>query len=86
MDDWRVAHVGVDESHDIRIGGLRVWKNTWRRQGTTAVRLPDPNYPGRSHNFLVYEIGDPDKPVVFAAAEVSNTIWCFYERAQDATR
>jgi len=84
MDDWRVAHVGVDHGHDIRIGGLRVWQHTWRPTNE-IVRLPSPDYPRQSHNFQVYEIGNPDKPVVFAAAEVSNTIWCFYERVRDAT-
>ena len=80
MDDWRIAHVGVDESHDIKIGGLRVLKHQWRRRDATPVRLPSPNYPEHSHNFLVYEIGEPSNPVLFAAAEVSNGVFCFYER------
>ena len=84
MDEWRVAHVGVDQSHDIKIGGLRVWQHTWRPRNA-IVRLPSPDYPEHSHNFSIYEIGDPDKPVVFAATEVSNAVYCFYERIRDAT-
>lgn len=84
MDDWRVAHVGVDESHDIKIGGLRVWTQTWRPRNA-IVRLPSPDYPKQSHNFSIYEIGDPDKPVLFAAAEVSNGVYCFYERIEGVT-
>jgi hypothetical protein len=85
MSDWRIAHDGVDETDDIQIKGLKVWKHTWRPSDPAAVRLPLPNRPEQSRNFPVYEIGDPSNPVVFAAAEVSNGVYCFYERVEDAT-
>lgn len=52
--------------------------DVWRPVEVPAVRLPHPQYPNQIHDFNVYEIGEPDCPVRFAACELSNGVWGFY--------
>jgi hypothetical protein len=77
MTLWREAAIGwsIDP---IEIGGLDVWKHEWRKIDVSSVDLPHPPYPKQIHRYDVWEIGPSDRPVRFAAAELSNNVWGFY--------
>jgi hypothetical protein len=36
MNGWRYAHIGV-EGDDLRLGGIEVWQQKWRRTGEDAL-------------------------------------------------
>jgi hypothetical protein len=74
--EWRCAHIGPEGDYGT-VGGLRVWDHDWRRV-KGKVRLPHPSYPGQMHEFHIFEIGRREKPVRFAAAELSRGLWGFY--------
>jgi hypothetical protein len=40
--------------------------------------LRHPTYPNQTHQYDIYEIGDAERPVRFAAGELSNGVWGFY--------
>jgi len=76
---WREVHVGI-ENDGLMIGGLDVWKHEWRQTDEPVVRLPPPR---RGFTFTtipcwIWEIGDVEHPIRFAAGEVSNGAWDFY--------
>lgn len=77
MTDWRVAHIGFIED-GAKIGGIEVWKETWRRVDSPRVILPHPAYPNQRHGYGIFEIGDERRPVRFAAGELSAGVWGFY--------
>jgi hypothetical protein len=77
MNGWRYAHIGV-EGDDLRLGGLDVWHQTWRRTGEAALQLPHPQYGNQRHSFDICEIGGLDHPVRFAVSELSNGVYGFY--------
>jgi hypothetical protein len=77
MSEWRTAHVGL-EGDGVKIGGVEVWQEEWRRSGEEAVMLPHPSYPDQHHRFDIYDAGPQDRPVRFAAGELSNGVWGFY--------
>ena len=76
---WHRTHVGPEQDHG-KVGGLPVWKHEWRRQAG-EVWLPETAPPGSQLNFQMYEIGGVGWPVHvrFAAAEISNGVWSFWE-------
>ncbi len=65
MGDWECIHVGT-EADDLRIHGVQIWRLSWRPTGGD-IRLPSPSYPEKQHNFTIYEAGDPQNPIRFAA-------------------
>ena len=77
MSAWRDVHVGT-EGDDLRLGGIDVWRQSWRRTGEDPMQLPHPSYQHQHHRFHIYEIGSLDHPVRFAACELSNGVWGFY--------
>jgi hypothetical protein len=77
MSDWGCVHVGF-QGDGPTIGGLDVWKETWRALDSDFVELPHPAHPNQVHRYWIYEIGDTAKPVRFAAGELSNGVWGFY--------
>jgi hypothetical protein len=77
MTEWRCVHAGF-EGDDLQIGGVHVWKQDWRLVEMPAPLLPHPSYRDQMHVYRVYEIGDPLRPVRFAAAELSAGAWGFY--------
>ena len=77
MSGWRDVHVGM-EGDGVRINGLAVWLQEWRRTGEDALELPHPSYRHQRHRFDVYEVGSISDPVRFAAGELSNGVWGFY--------
>jgi hypothetical protein len=74
---WRAVHVGFD-GDEVRICGLEVWRHDWRRVGSDQIDLRHPAYPNQIHRYEIYEIGEADNPVRFAAGELSNGVWGFY--------
>ena len=77
---WRPAHIGFADD-GLMLGGLAVWAHHWRALPTPQVALPHPAHPAQSHRHTVYEIGDTQAPVRFAADELSNGVWGFYRQA-----
>jgi hypothetical protein len=77
MTTWHVAHVGF-YGDDLKLGGLSVWNEKWRRIDFPAAMLAHPAYPDQIERYDVWEIGDPARPVRFAACELSNGVWGFY--------
>jgi hypothetical protein len=77
MNGWRGVHVGV-EGDGLTLSGIEVWRQNWRCTGEDPLQLPHPSYPYQCHRFDIYEIGSLDKPVRFAAGELSNGVWGFY--------
>jgi hypothetical protein len=75
--DWRDVHVGF-EGDGLKIAGIAVWSNEWRRVYENAIQLPHPSYPTQLHRYDVYEIGAEETPVQLAAGELSNGVWGFY--------
>jgi 5-oxoprolinase (ATP-hydrolysing) len=76
-EDWEQVHIGF-ENDGVEIEKASVWKQAWRTVNTPPVRLPHPAYRTQFHTHGVYEIGDPARPIRFAASELSNGVWGFY--------
>ena len=76
MTEWTNVHVGL-EGDSVAIGGIQLWNEEWRATGE-RMQLPHPDYPAQHHLMHVYDVGDPGRPVRFAAGELSNGVWGFY--------
>jgi hypothetical protein len=76
---WRRTHTGPEQDHG-QVGGLPVWNHEWRRQAG-EVWLPEDAPSASQLNFQIYEIGGVGWPVQvrFAATEISNGVWSFWE-------
>ncbi len=74
---WRDVHVGF-EGDSLKIGGIEIWKQSWRPVSGLSVELPHPAHPAQRHRFDLYEAGIEARPVRFAAGELSNGVWGFY--------
>lgn len=81
-DRWRVAHIGF-ERDGLQIGGHDVWHSPWQRTEIGSPQLPHPAHPQQMHTYTVYAMGTPERPMHFAACELSNGVWGFYVRADD---
>ncbi|CAN5385053.1 hypothetical protein BH10PLA2_BH10PLA2_01930 [soil metagenome] len=77
MSEWRDVHVGF-EGDGVKISGIAVWQQNWRRTGEEAIQLPHPSYQHQRHRFDIYEVGPTDSLIRFAAGELSNGVWGFY--------
>lgn len=78
--DWQALHVGL-ENDAFAIGGVPVWTQAWRPVGLPPLTLPHPAYAHQRHRFEIYEIGQGMTRRIFAAGELSNNVWGFYEPA-----
>jgi len=74
---WQEVHVGMS-GDDLHLCGLKVWGARWRRVQEEPVELPHPAHPSEIQPFWIYEIGSAEKPVRFAATELSPSVWGFY--------
>lgn len=83
---WRRVHIGP-ERDDGQVGGLPVWNHEWRKVGRD-VRLPEGAQTNAQQTFQIYEIGGIGRPtqVRFAAAEISNGVWSFWEEREIGTK
>ena len=77
MSIWRAAHVGL-EGDGLTIDGVEIWKQTWHSAGEAPLSLPHPSHPNQRHRFEIYQVGDAQRPIRFAAGELSNGVWGFY--------
>jgi hypothetical protein len=75
------VHIGF-EGDAVKIGGLRVWGTKWRRVQNDPINLPHPAHKHEMHPFWIYEIGTEEKPIRFAATELSAGVWGFYAPAE----
>ncbi|HTQ15162.1 MAG TPA: hypothetical protein VMH86_14910 [Rhizomicrobium sp.] len=80
--EWRAVHIGF-EGDGLKIGGVDIWKQDWRRVKMNPLRLPHPAYPQQTHSYEVYDAGGETQIVRFAASELSNGVWGFYVPAQN---
>ncbi len=73
---WVHVHKGL-EGDDGTVGGMSVWRHQWTRIGSTEPM------PHGGEVLPVYQISGPSwpTPVTFAAGEVSNGVWSFWEPA-----
>jgi hypothetical protein len=74
---WREAAIGF-QIEPIIVNGLNVWEHDWRNVNADRAKLPHPSYPKQIHDYQVWEMGPLDKPICFAACELSNGVWGFY--------
>ncbi len=74
---WRDVHCGTEQD-GLTINGVDVWGSKWRRTKDPTIKLPHPQHPGLLCGYHVYEIGDVNHPVRFAAGELSYGAWGFY--------
>ncbi len=77
MADWHDVHVGTEDD-GLKIGGIEVWSQDWRPTGEPCLNLPHPSYKHQRHRYDIYEIGNAEHPIRFAAGELSNGVWGFY--------
>lgn len=66
------------EGSAVHVGGVNVWGVAWRSMGD-RIEVPHPSYPSQRHMLGVWSIDTEHGPVRFAAGELSNGVWCFYE-------
>jgi len=77
MSKWRSCGVVV-EGEPIAVGGINPWDYPWRQADQLPVELPHPNYPEQRHRMVVYEVETSGRRIVFAAGELSASVWAFY--------
>ncbi len=77
MAGWRERHVGL-EGDDLKIDGLTIWQQDWRRTPLPPVQLAHPAHPDQRHRYTIYDVGNEQKPTRFAASELSNGVWGFF--------
>lgn len=82
--DWRPAHVGFAQD-DFQLHGVRIWSHPWLPEQGNGLDLPHPAYATQRHRFERYRIETDTKRIHFAAAELSNGVWGFYEPAPYTT-
>jgi hypothetical protein len=81
MSTWRLiaecrAFVRVNEA--ISVGGLNPWDHNWASLDEPPIVIPDPESPSQDQWLRVYEIGDGQYRVRFAAYLRDNKTWSFY--------
>lgn len=76
---WRYVHIGF-EGDSVSIDGINPWQYHWQSVGYT-IEVPHPSYPSQRHRLEVRRVATEHGSVIFAAGEVSNGVWCFYERS-----
>lgn len=75
-DHWTPVGV-VFENHPIEIDGVNPWKQSW--QGTNEIAyVRHPAYPTQVHDVSVFVMHVEGRDILFAAGELSNTVWGFY--------
>jgi hypothetical protein len=71
------VHIGIEGS-EVTVAGFNVWAHQWKAIGET-IEAPHPSYPSQRHLLEVWTIQSDSGHARFAAGEVSNGVWCFYE-------
>jgi hypothetical protein len=74
---WKTAHIGK-EGDQFAVSGVRVWQQEWRWLGGKTVMLPNPLEPVETQSFMICEVGNPSRPIRFAASKLESGLWSFY--------
>ena len=69
----------VVEGGSLLIDGIDPWGVDWEAVPVGSVVLDDPVYVGRQHTLTAYRLAGVEPVVLFAAGELSNGVWGFYE-------
>lgn len=77
MDNWKVVGV-VGEGERINIGGVNPWNHEWKAMEHEPVLLPHPSYSTQFHTMRIYQIETAGRFLIFAAGELSASVWGFY--------
>lgn len=77
MSTWKPIGV-VTEGNRINIAGTNPWNHDWVRSKDGQVQLPHPKYLNQMHSFSVFSIETGGWSIVFAAGELSASVWAFY--------
>ena len=78
MSDW-VYITGGRELSPVLIDGLDVWKHQWMSDPREPVTVRDPRH-GQEFRFSVYTMTDGHRRTTFAAGELSNGMWGFFQQ------
>jgi hypothetical protein len=76
---WVTAGIGF-EREPLSLCGVNPWDYEWESLGA-CVQLPHPNYRTQTHNIPIWRIVVDGREIFFAAGELSNGVWGFYELA-----
>jgi hypothetical protein len=74
---WRLVRV-VFEGQPIEVAGVNPWDYQWRSTGG-RIEVPHPSHPTQRHQLNVWQLDLDHGSPTFAAGELSNGVWCFYE-------
>ncbi len=74
---WTLVGVTFD-GKSVSIDGLNPWEHKWISLGG-SLAVPHPSYPAQRHQLSIYRVNRSEGAVTFAAGELSNGVWCFYE-------
>ncbi|MCA9120593.1 MAG: hypothetical protein H6822_35285 [Planctomycetaceae bacterium] len=77
MAKWSNVGIVID-GQAIRVGGINPWQHEWHATDQPDIELPHPSYPNQCHRMSIYEISHETKKIVFAAGELSASVWGFY--------
>lgn len=77
MSAWKPVGV-VIEGDRIVVAGINPWNYKWAPSSIDAVELPHPTHQDEIHSMNVYEIESGGRTIVFAAGELSASVWGFY--------
>jgi hypothetical protein len=81
LHGWRFVRVGFEAS-DVTVGGVNPWSYKWQSTGD-SIEVPHPSYPSQRHVLGIWTVDTGHGPTRFAAGELSNGVWCFYEPMAD---
>jgi hypothetical protein len=77
MENWKFHDIGFD-GQIMKINGKNIWGYSWEPLKQEPFKAPHPAHKDQIHTFRIYRINFKGGNVIFAAAEVSNMVWCFY--------
>jgi hypothetical protein len=77
MEGWEYHDISF-EGQTKKVNGVNIWQYQWHQVDTKGFNAPHPQHVHQSHLFVVYCVNTNGNKTVFAASEVSNTVWCIY--------
>lgn len=77
MKNWVYHDIGVEGQTKL-IKEIDIWLFDWGVMEERSLKIPHPQHPNQNHYLTCYCIKVDGKIIEFAAAEVSNMVWCIY--------
>ena len=77
MSTWKCIGIGP-EGERVSLSGVNPWNHPWTKASDVPVELPHPSYSNQLHKMNIYEIQTGGRSIIFAASELSASIWAFY--------